>query len=88
MDVVAQHTCKGSRCGASPKNIPTNNAAEGILVDCCRDAWGHGMPPNGPGVQLQGPLRRWPSSIAAAAEPRSTKRDRVAPRALSAATPC
>ena len=46
MDVVAQHTCKGSRWDASPGNTPTDNAAEGILLDCCRDAWGHGMPPN------------------------------------------
>jgi hypothetical protein len=46
MDVVAQHRCKGSRCDASPKNTPTDNAAEGILLDCYRDAWGHGMPPN------------------------------------------
>jgi hypothetical protein len=38
MDVVAQHTCKGSRCDASPKNTPTDNAAEGILLDCYRDA--------------------------------------------------
>lgn len=45
MDAVAQHTCKGSRCDASPKNTPTDNAAEGILLDCYRDAWGHGMPP-------------------------------------------
>ena len=35
MDAVAQHTCKGSRCDASPKNTPTDNAAEGILLDCC-----------------------------------------------------
>jgi len=46
MDAVAQHTCKGSRCDASPKNTPTDNAAEGILLDCCCDAWDHGMPPN------------------------------------------
>ena len=46
MDAGAQHTHKGSRCDASPKNTPTNNAAEGILHDCCCDAWGHGMPPN------------------------------------------
>jgi hypothetical protein len=39
MDAVAQHTCKGSRCDASPKNTPTDNAAEGILLDCCCDAW-------------------------------------------------
>ena len=45
MDVVAQHTCKGSICDASPKNTPTDNAAEGILLDCCCDAWSHGMPP-------------------------------------------
>ena len=50
MDVVAQHTCTGSRCDASPKNTPTDNATEGILLDCYRDAWGHGMPPN---VRLQ-----------------------------------
>ena len=46
MDVVAQHTCNGSRCDAGPKNTPTDKAAEGILLDCCCDAWGHGMPPN------------------------------------------
>jgi len=32
MDVVAQHTCKGSRCDANPKNIRTDNAAEGIRL--------------------------------------------------------
>ena len=42
MAAVAQHTCKGS----SPRNSPTDNAAEGILLDCCCDAWDHGMPPN------------------------------------------
>jgi len=34
MDAVAQHTCKGSRCDASPRNTPTDNATEGILLDC------------------------------------------------------
>jgi hypothetical protein len=46
MDVVALHTCKGSRCDASPRNTPTDNATEGILRDRYRDTWGHGMPPN------------------------------------------
>jgi len=44
MDVVAQHTCKGS--DASPKNTPTDNAAEGILLDCRCDACVHGLLPN------------------------------------------
>src|SRR5262245_9698663 len=46
MDAGAQHTCKGSRCDACTKNTPTDNAAEGILLDCCCGAWGHGMPAN------------------------------------------
>ena len=46
MDVVAQHTCKGSRCDASPKKQPDRQRCKGILLDCYRDAWGHGMPPN------------------------------------------
>jgi len=44
MDALVQHTRKGSRCDAGPKNTPTDNAAERILLDCCCDAWGHGMP--------------------------------------------
>jgi hypothetical protein len=55
MDAVAQHTWKGSRCDASPKKTPTDNAAEGILLDCCCDAWGHGMPPT---EQSKRPLER------------------------------
>ena len=35
MDAGAQHMCKGSRCDACPKNTRTDNAAEGILLDCC-----------------------------------------------------
>jgi hypothetical protein len=46
MDAGAQPTCKGSGCDARPKNTPTDDAAEGILLDCCCDAGGHGMPPN------------------------------------------
>ena len=47
MDAVAQHTCKGSRCDASPKSTPTDNAAECILLDLLSRRLGHGMPPNG-----------------------------------------